>query len=143
MKQATFGLAISVLLAASAQAQETRLTIVPGHDKIIQQYVVTEHVQPVTLQVPLAIGATIPDGIRLAPVPLAMVAKVSNTEKVKHAIDLVITFKGQIPAAYHKQTYPYIDGALKALAKKKLDAGLKEQADFIDAKVEEETKKGF
>jgi aminopeptidase N len=74
---------------------------------------------------------------------LAMVAKVSNTEKVKHAIDLVITFKGQIPAAYHKQTYPYIDGALKALAKKKLDAGLKEQADFIDAKVEEETKKGF
>jgi hypothetical protein len=86
VKKASFWLAISVVLAASAQAQETRLTIVPGHDKVIQQYVVTEHVQPVTLQIPLAIGATIPDGIRLAPVPLAMVAKVPEVRNYEYFV---------------------------------------------------------
>src|SRR5689334_7340421 len=86
MKKASFWLGISVVLAASAQAQDTKLTIVPGHGKLIQEYVVTEHVQPVTVQIPLAIGATIPDGIRLAPVPLAMVAKVPEVRNYEYFI---------------------------------------------------------
>lgn len=86
MKQASFWLVTSAVLATAAHAQDTKLTIVPGHDKIIQQYVVTEHVQPVTLQIPLVIGATIPDGIRLAPVPLAMVARVPEVRNYEYFV---------------------------------------------------------
>jgi len=86
MKKAFFWLATPVVLIGSAQAQDTKLTIMPGHGKLIQEYVVTEHVQPVTVQIPLEVGATIPDGIRLAPVPLAMVAKVPEVRNYEYFV---------------------------------------------------------
>ena len=77
--------AAAILLAAPAFGQDSKvLTIEPSHGKMIQEYIVTEHVQPVTLIVPLELGATVPDGIQLAPVPLGMVARVPEVRNYEY-----------------------------------------------------------
>ena len=84
MKAALMFAASALLAAGAAQGQGARLTIEPGHNTIIRQYVVTEHVQPVTVTVPLELGATVPDGIQLAPVPLGMVARVPEVRNYEY-----------------------------------------------------------
>ena len=84
--RAAFSLAGLALLLGPAQAQDTKLTIQPGHGRVIQEYVVTERVQPVTVTIPLEIGATIPDGLKLAPVPLGMVAKVPEVRNYEYFV---------------------------------------------------------
>jgi hypothetical protein len=76
----------AALLAVQAHSQETKLTIAPGHGKVIQEYVVTERVQPATIKVPLEIGATIPEGVTLAPVPLGLVAKVPEVRNYEYFV---------------------------------------------------------
>jgi aminopeptidase N len=71
-----------------------------------------------------------------------MLTRVKNAEKLKRGVDLLIKFKEAIPEAYRKQTDPYFDNALKGVAKKKGDDGLKDQADYINSKLNE-GKKGF
>ena len=70
----------------------------------------------------------------------SMLAKVRNTEKVKHGVDLLITFKEAIPQAYRGQTDQYIDNTLKGLARKKQSEGLQDQADYINNKLASENK---
>jgi len=65
----------------------------------------------------------------------AMLAKVKNTEKVKHGVDLLVSFKEAIPEAYRGQTDPMFNNALKGIAKKKEAEGLKDQADYINSKL--------
>ncbi len=86
MKRNLVWFLISILLAEQAAAQETKLTIEPAHGKLIQEYVVTERVQPVKVAIPLEIGTTIPDGIKLAPVPLGMVAKVPEVRNYEYFV---------------------------------------------------------
>jgi hypothetical protein len=77
--------AAATLIAAPANSQDAKvLTIEPGHDKIIQKYVVIEHVRPVTVTVPLELGATVPDELQLAPVPLGMVAQVPEVRNYEY-----------------------------------------------------------
>jgi hypothetical protein len=78
--------AAALLLSGPAHAQDTKLTIGPGHGKMIQEYVVTERVQPVTVTVPLEIGATVPEEIQLAPVPLGMVARVPEVRNYEYFV---------------------------------------------------------
>jgi hypothetical protein len=84
MKFAFAGSLAAVLLASTANGQSAKLVIEPSHGKMIQEYVVTEHVQPVTVTVPLELGATVPDGIQLAPVPLGMVARVPEVRNYEY-----------------------------------------------------------
>jgi hypothetical protein len=84
MKFALAGVVAAVLVANAANAQSAKLVIEPSHGKIIQEYVVTEHVQPVTVTVPLELGATIPDALQLQPVPLGMVAKVPEVRNYEY-----------------------------------------------------------
>jgi aminopeptidase N len=70
----------------------------------------------------------------------SMLAKVRNTEKVKHGVDLLITFKEAIPQAYRGQTDQYFDNTLKGLARKKQSEGLQDQADYINNKLAGEKK---
>jgi hypothetical protein len=86
MNRLLAGLLGTALLAGQALAQETKLTIVPAHGKLIQEYVVTERVQPVKIAIPLEIGATIPDGIKLAPVPLGLVDKVPEVRNYEYFV---------------------------------------------------------
>jgi aminopeptidase N len=63
---------------------------------------------------------------------------------VKRGIDDIVEFRDAIPEAFQAQTNPFINGMLlKGLAKKKMDAGLKDQAEYIKNKLPEEDKKGF
>jgi hypothetical protein len=76
----------ALLVSHGAYAQASKLTIAPAHGKLIQEYVVTERVQPVTIKVPLEIGATIPEGVTLAPVPLGLVAKVPEVRNYEYFV---------------------------------------------------------
>ncbi|HWB92346.1 MAG TPA: M1 family metallopeptidase [Puia sp.] len=64
-----------------------------------------------------------------------MLAKVKNSEKLKHGVDLLVAFKEAIPQAYRAQTDPMFDNALKSIAKKKQAEGLQDQADYINSKL--------
>ena len=65
----------------------------------------------------------------------SMLAKVKNSEKVKHGVDLLVAFKEAIPEAYRGQTDPMFNNALKGIAKKKQAEGLQDQADYINSKL--------
>ena len=71
-----------------------------------------------------------------------MLGKVSNTDKLKHGVDLLIQFKEAIPSAYRGQTDPVFDNLLKGVAKKRQAAGSQDQADYINSRLSNE-KKGF
>jgi hypothetical protein len=86
MKQSFQWLGTAVLLAGQANAQDAKLVIAPGHGKVIQEYVVTEHLARVRVTIPLEIGATIPAGVQLAPVPLAMVDKVPEVRNYEYFV---------------------------------------------------------
>jgi len=67
--------------------------------------------------------------------------KVKDPEKVKHGVDLIVEFREAVPQAFRGQTDPFINNMiLKGLATKKANSGQKEQADYINSKIE---KKGF
>lgn len=68
----------------------------------------------------------------------SMLAKVKNSEKVKHGVDLLVAFKEAIPEAYRPQTDPMFNNALKSIAKKKEAEGLQDQADYINGKLANE-----
>ncbi len=69
-------------------------------------------------------------------------SKLTNTDKVKKGVDMIVEFREAIPSAYKAQTTPFINNMiLKGIMNKKTAAGLKEQADYIQSKIE--TKKGF
>ena len=68
--------------------------------------------------------------------------KIKDPEKVKEGVDLIVEFREAVPQAFRGQTDPFINNmVLKDLATKKTAAGMKEQADYINEKIE--NKKGF
>ena len=72
----------------------------------------------------------------------AMLSKVSNMDKLKRGVELLIQFKEAIPSAFRGQTDPVFDNMLQGLAKKKEEAGMKDQAEYITSRLASE-KKGF
>ncbi|HEY4115745.1 MAG TPA: DUF1236 domain-containing protein [Rhizomicrobium sp.] len=65
------GTAVALLASGYAYAQDddATLTIAPEHRTIIKQYVVKEHVRPVTVREDVAVGAVVPEGVTIEPVP--------------------------------------------------------------------------
>jgi hypothetical protein len=86
MKKLIFAGAAAALLAGGyAIAQDATLTIEPAHRTIIKQYVVKEHVRPVTVKETLAVGTVLPADVTLQPVPDAWsteIPEVSHYEYV-------------------------------------------------------------
>jgi hypothetical protein len=78
--------AAALLTAGSAVAQDAKLTILPGHTKFVQEYVVTQRVRPLTVTIPLEIGTTVPEDIQLDPVPLGLVAKVPEVRNYEYFV---------------------------------------------------------
>ncbi|HMK27894.1 MAG TPA: M1 family aminopeptidase, partial [Chitinophagaceae bacterium] len=72
-----------------------------------------------------------------------LLAKSGNSETVKRGVDDIVKFREDVPEAFRSQTDGAINGILKELAKKKMEAGSKELADYIKSKLPEEDKKGF
>ena len=73
-----------------------------------------------------------------------MAGKTKNPEKTRQVVDAIVKFRDAVPEAFKGQTDTYINGTLlKDLAKKKMEGGLAEQADYIKSKLPEEDKKGF
>jgi aminopeptidase N len=63
---------------------------------------------------------------------------------VKRGIDDIVKFRDQIPGGIKPQTDPFINGILlKGLVAKKKQAGLTDQAEYIQSKIPTEDKKGF
>ena len=69
--------------------------------------------------------------------------KAKNTETVKRGIDDLAKFRDDIPESFKDQTSPVINMMLKNILKKKEEAGLKDQADYIRTKLPADDKKGF
>jgi len=71
----------------------------------------------------------------------------TNTEKVKKGIDMIVDLREAVPAQYKAQLTPYINNmVLKSIASKKKagaesNTELKQQIDYINSKIE--TKKAF
>ena len=84
VRKCTGTAALVALAAGYAFADDRVLTIAPGHGAIIRQYVVTEHVRPVTVEFPLELGAVIPEGLKLQQVPLGLVAKVPEVRNYEY-----------------------------------------------------------
>jgi uncharacterized protein DUF1236 len=78
--------AIAALLIGPAAAQETKLTIQPGHSTVIHQYVTTERVQPSVVKMHFELGTEVPDAIKTQPVPLGMVAKVPEVRNYEYFV---------------------------------------------------------
>lgn len=63
-------------------------------------------------------------------------AKVKDPEKFKKGVDMIIKFREAVPQAFRNQTDPFINNiVLKGLATKKQQAGMKEQADYVNSKL--------
>ncbi len=66
--------------------------------------------------------------------------RVKSMEIFKRGVDDIVAFNAQIPEAFRDQVTSFIDGLLKNVQKAKQDAGQKDMADYVSAKL---TKKGF
>jgi aminopeptidase N len=62
-------------------------------------------------------------------------AKVSDLEKFKKGVDLIIETRDAVPQSARVQTDPLINGPLKELADKKEAAGAKAMADYVKSKL--------
>ncbi len=63
-------------------------------------------------------------------------SKLTDLEKFKKGVDMLVAFRDQIPGSVRAQTDPYINGfALKGLANKKEAMGAKEMADYVKSKI--------
>jgi aminopeptidase N len=69
--------------------------------------------------------------------------KAKNPQTVKRGADDIASFRDAVPEAFRDQVAAFMNPMLKNLAKKKDDAGLKEQADYIRTKLPADEKKGF
>ncbi|MEA3425186.1 MAG: M1 family metallopeptidase [Bacteroidota bacterium] len=69
--------------------------------------------------------------------PLAdFLSKVTDLERFKKGVNIIVKFRDEIPASIRPQTDAYINGmALKGLADKKEAAGAKEMADYVRSKI--------
>jgi hypothetical protein len=79
MKHLLIASTAAALLATSyayAQDMDDTVTIAPEHRTIIKQYVVKEHVRPVTVKENVTVGAVVPEDVTLEPVPSAWVSSV-------------------------------------------------------------------
>jgi hypothetical protein len=85
MKKFIFAGAAAALLAGGyAMAQDATLTIEPAHRTIIKQYVVKEHVRPVTVKETMAVGTVLPEDVALQPVPDAWSTEVPEVSRYEY-----------------------------------------------------------
>jgi aminopeptidase N len=59
----------------------------------------------------------------------------TQNELFKRAVDDILKLEADLPEAFRAQATEQLNAALRQLQKEKSDAGLKEQADYIDSKL--------
>ena len=69
-RAAMIGAAAAALFTGQALAQSV-ITVEPEQRTRIREYIVQQHVRPVAVEEHVTVGATLPDDIKLAPVPQA------------------------------------------------------------------------
>ncbi len=85
MKKLIFAGAAAALLAGGyAMAQDATLTIEPAQRTIIKQYVVKEHVKPVTVKENVAVGTVLPANVTLQPVPDAWTTEIPSVSSYEY-----------------------------------------------------------
>jgi hypothetical protein len=87
VKKLTFAsVGVAALLASGfALAQDdATLTIVPEHEKVIRNYVVQEHVQPVDVDGNFIVGGTVPDTVELSAVPEQIYTTAPEVKKYRY-----------------------------------------------------------
>ena len=60
---------------------------------------------------------------------------VKNKSNLEKGVDMIVTFRDEIPQQFRGNTDPFINGELKGLVEKKLAKGLTDQADYIKSKL--------
>ena len=78
--------AMAALLIGPAAAQDTKLTIQPGHSTVIRNYVTTERLPPALVKMHFELGTAVPDSIKTQAVPLGMVAKVPEVRNYEYFV---------------------------------------------------------
>ncbi|MFI5156525.1 MAG: M1 family aminopeptidase, partial [Chitinophagales bacterium] len=71
----------------------------------------------------------------MLPAYTKFLGKVKNTGNLEKGIDMIVKFREDIPKQFRGNTDPFINGELKKLLAKKESLGLKEQAEYIKAKL--------
>ncbi|MDE3237165.1 MAG: M1 family metallopeptidase [Bacteroidota bacterium] len=61
--------------------------------------------------------------------------KVTDLDKFKKGVDMIVSFREKIPDAYKQQTNPFINNFLTGLKAKKEAAGAKDFADYVQSKL--------
>lgn len=62
--------------------------------------------------------------------------RVKNTENFKKGIDMIVSFRDEVPAQYRQQIDPYLNGMiLNGIVMSKQSKGLTEQADYVKSKL--------
>jgi hypothetical protein len=78
------GAAAALLASSYAMAQDATLTIEPAHRTIIKQYVVKEHIRPMTVKESVAVGTVLPGDVSLQPVPEAWVTSAPEVQNYEY-----------------------------------------------------------
>lgn len=84
MKAILIASAAALLATSYASAQDETVTIEPAHRTIIHQYIVKEHVRPVTVKESIAVGATLPEEVTLEPVPSAWTTEIPEVRSYQY-----------------------------------------------------------
>ena len=82
--------ALSVAFGAQALAQQIAVEVAPPMRTQIKEYVVKEKVKPVTIQEKVTLGATLPIGIDLLPVPTIWGPTLTKYNYVYHDNNVVL-----------------------------------------------------
>src|SRR5947208_2965954 len=61
--------AVVALSLASLAFAQTAVVIEPGQQTTVRQYIVTQRVQPITMEADVAVGATLPGNVEMVTVP--------------------------------------------------------------------------
>jgi len=78
------GAAAALLASGYSMAQDATLTIEPAHRTIIKNYIVKEHVRPEKVKETIAVGATVPADVTLAPVPDTLITEVPEVRNYQY-----------------------------------------------------------
>ena len=128
--------ALSKIDSASASSEAKRLSAKPAKGKL--DNVIKKLANPLSGEKLLSDFEAMPLGQpkfnKLNDI-FDFMANTSSNELFKRAVDDILKLETDLPEAFRAQATEQLNAALRQVQKEKVDAGLKEQADYIDSKL--------
>jgi aminopeptidase N len=128
--------ALSKIDSAGAVAEAKRLSAMPSKGKLAQ--VIHKIANPVNGEKLLTDFENTPMGqskFTMLQDVFDFMENTTSTELFKRAVDDIFKLENDLPEAFRAQATEQLNNALRQLQKQKADAGLKEQADYLESKL--------